>query len=67
MKGWLEARDIPVDELDVRGLPVLIAGVGPEDAPRLVLHGHLDVVPGREEQFRRASTAIACTAAAPTT
>ena len=51
VKGWLEARDIPVDQLDVRGMPVLIAGVGPQDAPTLILHGHLDVVPGREEQF----------------
>ena len=27
------------------------AEVGPEDAPTLVLHGHLDVVPGRADQF----------------
>jgi succinyl-diaminopimelate desuccinylase len=32
-------------------LPVLRAEVGPEDAPTVVLHGHLDVVPGRPGQF----------------
>jgi succinyl-diaminopimelate desuccinylase len=52
VKGWLEARDIRVEELDVRGMPLLAASVGTEGAPRIVLHGHLDVVPGREEQFR---------------
>ena len=30
---------------------MLTATVGPEKGPTLVLHGHLDVVPGREEQF----------------
>ena len=28
-----------------------MAEVGPADAPTLVLHGHLDVVPGHAEQF----------------
>jgi succinyl-diaminopimelate desuccinylase len=52
VKGWLEARDIVTQNLDVRGLPVTIADVGPADAPlTLLLHGHLDVVPGRPEQF----------------
>ena len=36
----------------VRELPVLVADAGPVDAPLTVLlHGHLDVVPGHEEQF----------------
>ena len=35
----------------MRGLPVLRAEVGPEAAPTIVLHGHLDVVPGRPGQF----------------
>ena len=25
--------------------------VGPAEGPAVILHGHLDVVPGREEQF----------------
>jgi succinyl-diaminopimelate desuccinylase len=53
VKGWLESRDIEVREHDHNGLPVLVADVGPAagDAPCVVLHGHLDVVPGRPEQF----------------
>jgi succinyl-diaminopimelate desuccinylase len=51
VKGWLQARDIDVRDLDHDGLPVVLAEVGPADAPTVVLHGHLDVVPGRPEQF----------------
>jgi succinyl-diaminopimelate desuccinylase len=51
VKGWLEARDIEVRAELARGLPVVMAEVGPETAPTLVLHGHLDVVPGRPGQF----------------
>jgi succinyl-diaminopimelate desuccinylase len=53
VKGWLESRDIEVRHHDHNGLPVLVAEVGPrgEDAPCVVLHGHLDVVPGLSEQF----------------
>jgi len=51
VEGWLEARGIPVETEEVRGLPVLKAEVGPEGAPTVVLHGHLDVVPGRQGQF----------------
>ena len=51
VKGWLESRDIPVEELEIRGLPVLAAAVGPAKAPTIVLHGHLDVVPAHAEQF----------------
>jgi succinyl-diaminopimelate desuccinylase len=51
VKGWFEARGIEAEEDEVRGLPVLRAEVGPEDAPTVVLHGHLDVVPGLPGQF----------------
>jgi succinyl-diaminopimelate desuccinylase len=51
VKGWLEARGIGASHQEVRGLPVLRAEVGPEDAPTVVLHGHLDVVPGQPGQF----------------
>jgi succinyl-diaminopimelate desuccinylase len=65
VKGWLESHGIAVDEHDHRGMPVLIAEVGASGgsspagaahppgsrAPCIVLHGHLDVVPGRPEQF----------------
>jgi succinyl-diaminopimelate desuccinylase len=50
--GWLESRDIEVTQVDARGLPVTMAEVGPPDAPTLVMHGHLDVVPGHAEQFK---------------
>jgi succinyl-diaminopimelate desuccinylase len=54
VKGWLESRDIEVSDHDHNGLPVLVADVGPhrDDAPCIVWHGHLDVVPGRAEQFQ---------------
>jgi succinyl-diaminopimelate desuccinylase len=51
VKGWLEARDIDVRDHVHDGLPVLEADVGPAGGPTIVFHGHLDVVPGREEQF----------------
>jgi succinyl-diaminopimelate desuccinylase len=51
IKGWLEAREIDVHDSTFGGLPVLTASVGPSHGPTLVLHGHLDVVPGRAEQF----------------
>jgi len=51
VKGWLEARGIEAEHDEVRGLPVLRAEVGPADAPCVVLHGHLDVVPGQQGQF----------------
>jgi succinyl-diaminopimelate desuccinylase len=54
VKGWLESRDIEVSDHDHNGLPVLVAEVGPrgDDVPCIVWHGHLDVVPGRAEQFQ---------------
>jgi succinyl-diaminopimelate desuccinylase len=51
IKGWLEAREIDVKSGMHNGLPVLAATVGPKEGPTLVFHGHLDVVPGRPEQF----------------
>ena len=53
VRGWLESRNIEVRNLEHRGLPVLVAEVGAaaDDAPCVVMHGHLDVVPGRPEQF----------------
>jgi succinyl-diaminopimelate desuccinylase len=53
VKGWLEAREIEVREHVHNGLPVLVADVGAEDspAPTVLLHGHLDVVPGHQEQY----------------
>ncbi|MGI8845438.1 MAG: M20 family metallopeptidase [Thermoleophilaceae bacterium] len=50
--GWLEARDVGVKDEDHNGRPVLAATVGPVDGPTVVLHGHLDVVPGHEAQFQ---------------
>jgi succinyl-diaminopimelate desuccinylase len=53
VKGWLDSRDIVARQLGVRDLPVTVADVGPADASHTVLlHGHLDVVPGRPEQFQ---------------
>jgi succinyl-diaminopimelate desuccinylase len=54
VKGWLESRDIEVKDHDHNGLPVLVAEVGArgERAPCIILHGHIDVVPGRPEQFK---------------
>ncbi len=51
VKGWLEARGIEAEADEVRGLPVLRAEVGSEKGPTVVLHGHLDVVPGLAGQF----------------
>ncbi|HEX2234351.1 MAG TPA: M20/M25/M40 family metallo-hydrolase [Thermoleophilaceae bacterium] len=51
VKGWLEARDVEVTGTIHNGRPVLTASVGAAHGPTLILHGHLDVVPGRPEQF----------------
>jgi succinyl-diaminopimelate desuccinylase len=51
VKGWLEARDVEVLGTMHNGRPLLSATVGGESGPTVVLHGHLDVVPGRAEQF----------------
>jgi succinyl-diaminopimelate desuccinylase len=51
VKGWLEAREIDVHDHAFNGMPVLTATVGPSEGPTIVLHGHLDIVPGHPEQF----------------
>ena len=51
VKGWLEARDVDVKGETYNGRPVLTATVGAQSGPTVVLHGHLDVVPGLPEQF----------------
>jgi succinyl-diaminopimelate desuccinylase len=67
VKGWLEARDVRSRQLRVRDLPVIVAEVGPESPRTsqtpppsgqrhdhvitVVLHAHLDVVPGQPAQF----------------
>ncbi|GAC1325933.1 MAG: M20/M25/M40 family metallo-hydrolase [Thermoleophilaceae bacterium] len=51
VKGWLEARDVEIRDSTHNGLPVLAATVGASEGPTVVLHGHLDVVPGRPQQF----------------
>src|SRR5919201_330351 len=51
IKGWLEARGIEARQDWVRELPVTFAEVGPDSGPCVVLHGHIDVVPGHDEQF----------------
>ncbi|MEA2303333.1 MAG: succinyl-diaminopimelate desuccinylase [Solirubrobacteraceae bacterium] len=52
VKGWLESRELEVTDLEHNGLPVVMAHAGPKDGPRVVLHGHLDVVPAYEHQFK---------------
>ena len=49
--GWLEARDVEVKGETHNGRPVLAATVGPQSGPTVVLHGHLDVVPAKPDQF----------------
>ncbi len=51
VKGWLEARDVPVTGREFGGLPVVLADVGPATGPCVILHGHVDVVPAHENQF----------------
>jgi succinyl-diaminopimelate desuccinylase len=51
VKGWLEARDVEVTGTLHNGRPVLTATVGAQSGPTIVLHGHLDVVPGHADQF----------------
>jgi succinyl-diaminopimelate desuccinylase len=50
VKGWLESQEVDVSTLDFNGLPVLTASVG-DSGPTVILHGHVDVVPGFEDQF----------------
>lgn len=55
VREWLQSRELEVRDHDYAGLPVILADVGAAEAPEvptIILHGHLDVVPGRPEQFR---------------
>ena len=52
VKGWLESNDIAVRDGEHNDLPVIAATVGADAGPTVVLHGHLDVVPGSPEQFQ---------------
>jgi len=52
VKGWLESHDLPVVSVEHGGLPVVMVDVGgAPDAPTVILHGHLDVVPAFAHQF----------------
>ncbi|CAN5177005.1 M20/M25/M40 family metallo-hydrolase [soil metagenome] len=51
VKGWLEAREVPVTGRGFGGLLVVLADVGPAEGPCVILHGHLDVVPAHAGQF----------------
>jgi succinyl-diaminopimelate desuccinylase len=51
VQGWLGSHEIGHDVRDFDGLPVILASVGPEHGPTVVLHGHIDVVPAHPEQF----------------
>jgi succinyl-diaminopimelate desuccinylase len=51
VKGWLESNDVEVNGELHNGRPVLAATVGADSGPTVVLHGHVDVVPGNPEQF----------------
>ncbi len=51
VKGWLEARDVEVTGSVHNGRPVVAATVGARSGTTVIFHGHLDVVPGRPEQF----------------
>jgi succinyl-diaminopimelate desuccinylase len=52
VKGWLESNDVEVTGGTHNDLPVIAATVGAESGPTIVLHGHIDVVPGSPDQFQ---------------
>jgi len=51
VKGWMDSVGLDVSAHEFNGLPVLTATVG-AGAPTVILHGHVDVVPGFVEQFQ---------------
>ena len=68
VKGWLEARDVEVTGAMHNGRPVLAATVGPADGPDRRASTATSTWSRRgPSSSRRASTATASTAAAPTT
>jgi succinyl-diaminopimelate desuccinylase len=48
--GWLDARGATVSQVETGGRRSLVARVG-RGPLRLILHAHIDVVPGHPEQF----------------
>jgi succinyl-diaminopimelate desuccinylase len=50
VKGWMDSNGLNVSAEEYHGLPVLSTYVG-QGGPQIILHGHIDVVPGFEEQF----------------
>jgi succinyl-diaminopimelate desuccinylase len=50
VKGWMDSVSLDVSSEEFHGLPVLTCTVG-GGGPTVVLHGHIDVVPGHPEQF----------------
>ena len=67
VKGWLESHDLQVQVRTHNGLPVLLAEAGAPGGTRVILHGHLDVVPAPPSSSSRGWRAIGCSAAAPMT
>src|SRR3712207_2343773 len=51
VQGWLGSHEIDHEVRDFDGLPVVVAAVGPETGPTVILHGHIDVVPAHDDQF----------------
>lgn len=51
IKGWLDSRGVETEQGACRGLPVITASRGELDAPTVILHGHIDVVPAEAGQF----------------
>jgi succinyl-diaminopimelate desuccinylase len=54
--GWLGGQGIDFEVFTHEGLPVLVAYAGPEkyeqkEKSDIIFHAHLDVVPGKPEQF----------------
>lgn len=51
IKGWLDSRGVQTEQGVCRGLPVITATHGDPDAPTVIFHGHIDVVPAEQGQF----------------
>lgn len=51
VKGWMDSNGLDVQAEEYHGLPVLQCTVG-EGRRSVILHGHIDVVPGHPDQFR---------------
>lgn len=48
--NWLESQGIDVKVLENQGLKMVVATIG-QSGPTVVLNGHVDVVPGRPEDY----------------